>query len=68
MVTIIICGIFGAVLIISDIIHYAERRELYRYIKADSIKEVDCKGHPPKSGPSGHVKAIKKWRNGGDEE
>ena len=53
---------FVLVIVANEIIHFIERKSLYRYIKADSIKEIDKKTASPRSTPSGHREALNKWQ------
>ena len=56
-------AILAIVIVANEVMHSIERRQLYRYIKADNIKEVDRKNTtPPKAVPSGHREALDKWR------
>lgn len=57
------------VIIVIEVLHHIERRNLYRYIKADTLKDVDRDNKKPiERSPSGHREAIKKWRSGGRNE
>lgn len=59
---------FITAIIAIEILHHIERRNLYRYIKADTLKEAERGKNPIERSPSGHRGAIKKWRSGGRNE
>ena len=53
----------------SSVLHYIERKDLYRYIKSDDIREYDSKEkEPPKSLKSAHRDALNKWKRTGGED
>ena len=61
--------VFLLVIAGSNILHYFERKDLYRYIKSDDIREYDSKDkEPPKSLKSAHRESINKWKRTGGED
>lgn len=54
---------FISVFIAVEVLHFIERRSLYRYIKSDSVKEYDSRKSPPKPLQSGHKKSLDKWHH-----
>lgn len=61
--------VFALTVIASEVLHYSERKDLYRYIKSDDIRQYDSKDkEPPKSLKSAHRDALNKWKRTGGED
>lgn len=65
MAYIIIIALLIAVIIAVEVIHFFDRKSLYRYIKSENLKDADRNKSPLSPVPSGHREAISKWRSGG---
>lgn len=56
-------------IVASELIHHYERKDLYRYIKSDDIRQYDSKDkEPPKSLKSAHRDTLNKWKKTGGED
>lgn len=62
MIIYILCG----VIILQNIIHYFERRDLYNRLMSKNLSEY--KGEKPVSVMTAHERILKRWREKGGEK
>ncbi len=55
-----------AVIVLQDIMHRVERRDMYNRLMSKSLTEYKQSGSPPpKHTPSAHDRVLKDWRDKG---
>ena len=62
-----------AIIIAQYIAGFIERKDLYRRIMCNDVRDYDRRGQPAKAHTSPHEEALKKWRHidddsGGDKQ
>ena len=63
MMLYVLCGI----IVILEVTHHFERRDLYNRIMSNSLKEYKQKETPPGASKPAHKRVLDKWRNKGVE-
>lgn len=59
-----ICAVLGIALIIQEVLHFVERRDLYNRIMSKNYSEY--RNDKPLDAQSAHRRTIEKWRKKGD--
>lgn len=60
------CYVLIAFLILQEILHSLERRDLCNRLMSRNLSEY--KGEKPKYAPSAHSRVLARWRERGDKE
>ena len=50
------------IIVMQEIFHFVERRDMYNRLMSKSLSEYKQGGQPPKNIPSAHERTLNNWR------